>query len=105
MNRMEHAALAGTTRSGGRAALRLALAAAAALGLAACSNGMDQGSTQGSTMPAASMPAQAPGPGMTTGTVSANPPDRQTGSQGYQSPDLEGPTSQLPGHGASGRHQ
>jgi len=103
MNRMERAALAGTTRSGGRAALRLALAAAAALGLAACSNnGMSQGS---SAMPAASMPAQAPGPGMTTGTVSANPPDRQTGSQGYQSPDLAGPTSQLPGHGASGRHQ
>jgi hypothetical protein len=57
--------------------MRLALAAAAALGLAACSNGMDHGSRISAS------------PAMTGSNFSANPPDRQTGSAAYQSPDLE----------------
>ncbi len=53
---------------------------AAALGLAACTQTPPPS-------PVAAAPALA-APGTTASTFSAQPPDRPTGSQGYQSPDL-----------------
>ena len=57
---------------------RLVIGSIALLGLAGC----NPGSGFQATVPAPAAPAPA-------ASFSSNPPDRPTGSQGYQSPDLD----------------